>query len=90
MAYCRRCAFAVFALHDYRQFSIVFWGLVSSAFTSGSACLSGSSVFGEVHRSLLSNLEWRRSFRSSLFALLGPSDIALSSCGGACLALAWL
>ena len=56
--YVRRCccAFVVFALPvDYRQFLIGFWGLVGSACTSGFACLSESSVFGEVHRSLLFN-----------------------------------
>ena len=58
MALCRCCAFVVFVLQaSYRQFFVVFWGLVSSACTSGFACLSESSVSGKQHRSLLSNLE---------------------------------
>ena len=64
-----------FALQvDYGQFFIVCWGPVSSVCTSGFACLSGSSVFGELHRSLLSNLKWRRSCRGSLLVALSGTQ----------------
>ena len=66
------------------------WGLVSSACTSGFACLRESSVFGEAPRSFPSNLEWRQSLRGPSLALRGLSDIVPSSCGGARPSRAWL